>query len=253
MFESARAKIARAREHLDFLEADFRRFVASQPYTIVQEVDPEAGEVRLVYEPHPIPPDWSPVLGELLFNARCALDYVVYELSNGADDSEFPIYSKASLWQQGERKIAAITHDRARQFIEYMQPYHAGEHGSTFDGTALWILRELNNIDKHRTLHVCRRQLGEFTVEVEDLSQSINLSEAQFRLHLGDLDKRAVIGRLWGRNRQVKVKLRAKIRVTFDEGPKLPAITGQSIETISEFVFGQVVKIVDQLESIVSV
>jgi hypothetical protein len=94
---------------------------------------------------------------------------LVCELSGGIEKTEFPIFEDQKLYSQPKRKmggggpspqsglykIRGIQNQRIRDAIEAMQPYN---HRIDKGMPALLGLNHLCNIDKHRTLHLCRRQ-----------------------------------------------------------------------------------------------
>lgn len=256
MFESARAKIARAREHFDFLKTDFARFIGGKPYSIRKEREPDSDITLLIYEPEPIPDCWSVHLGELLYNLRSALDHTVCELSGGVSGSEFPIFKDVLLFYELEKpkdrqkatarsglhKTRRITHQQAWSYIEAMQPYNADKPRNT----PLWGLHELNNIDKHRTLHLCRRRHLWARLETD---RPVSFSESC--VYFPDsLEQRAVVGRLLGVDCEVNVDYDFALFITFDES-EVPEVVGYPVEPICDVFIKQVAMIVDRIESLV--
>lgn len=256
MFESARAKIGRARSHLDFLKSDFSRF--ANGHTILKQLDPETGDTSVIYDPTPLPPSWPLVIGEFFYNLRSALDHVVYDLQGPIEKSEFPIFlEREKFFLPGKRgeyskvsgmyKIRGIQHTGVKGFIERVQPYNGPEHGVAPEFHALWGLHSLNNIDKHRTLHLCRRRPLYATLE-RDRPFKFAESELVFP---EDLEHRAVVGKLRGTDSEVEVDYNFALRITFDES-EVPAIVGKRVESVCDAFFGQVVLVVDKIETIVS-
>lgn len=255
MFVSARAKIGRAREHFNFLKGDFQRFINSHPYATRQEFKPDTGKTFLVYYPTAaLPTSWSLVVGELLYNLRSALDHVVYDLGTGVSMSEFPIFNEKRLFFEPKRngktptnrsglyKIRGITNKRARRLIEEMQPYHVRQ------GTALlWVLHELNNIDKHRTLHLCRRQH-----RLANIVFSPGLQASGAELHVPwVLEDRAEIASWVGAPvPENEVKPYFTLHIAFDEG-EVSCVVGWPVEDICRKLLREVVRVVRALEKVV--
>jgi hypothetical protein len=112
----------------------------------------------------------SLILGDFLFNLRATLDQIVYELHvrhfRGAvpddvgDKTQFPIFSTPRIDSKGRRiptsKWQSIGNLSKRQqaAIEWLQPYNRREDKLSYARIALEILANLNNIDKHRRLHI---------------------------------------------------------------------------------------------------
>jgi hypothetical protein len=156
-------KLERANEHLLTLDNQIESWTLKKPYILTTDFDPERGKsglyaikVKLTVAP----PIQIPVLiGECLFNLRCALDHLVFTLTEirnrgplsdeVARRTEFPIFHWGTEFcNKGMRKIRGI-HPDAQTLIKSLQPYHAGNE---FRCDWLWLLNEMQNIDKHRTL-----------------------------------------------------------------------------------------------------
>jgi hypothetical protein len=109
----------------------------------------------------PIDENWTLIASEILFNLRCALDYLVYELhvrhfrgtppANIARASMFPISFSHSDFPTGRIRALGKREQRA---IKHLQPYVERKDGWEFTRRALGQLNALQNIDKHRRLHV---------------------------------------------------------------------------------------------------
>jgi hypothetical protein len=99
----------------------------------------------------PVPDELSVMVGDIAHNLRSALDQMVAALvrdnrRNVAHGTGFPISESAERF-----KTAAISKLRnlsaeATKFITDLEPYKGGKT------SALWVLAELNNMDKHNTI-----------------------------------------------------------------------------------------------------
>lgn len=165
-FVGPHAKVRRAYRHIESLERSIERFLTSNPYRVFGEFDVKTGEYALyAYSVHaPASPpvvSWSVRVGEVVYHLRSALDQAVYELSREPGRSlrktAFPIYrhGRRSASKSGrarfslkDQKIAHLPF-KYRRMIERMQPY---DRRSAYPFFALWLLHEMNNADKHRTL-----------------------------------------------------------------------------------------------------
>jgi hypothetical protein len=77
--------------------------------------------------------------------------------------SGFPIFHDSKGYEaRKQTMIKGIAGSAAR--IDALQPFH---RGATFQADPLWMLQELNNIDKHRLLLVTRAFLGHGNYEFE--------------------------------------------------------------------------------------
>jgi hypothetical protein len=100
-------KLERAQQHASVLQDAMDQFLATEPYAIIYEHDPKLDEyiLRAKVREEP-PPEWSPVIGDIVHNWRSALDHLAYQLiiRNGQKSchrTQFPIFSK-SLFGKGE-------------------------------------------------------------------------------------------------------------------------------------------------------
>lgn len=155
-FTGARLKIIRAYGHLKALLDEIDAALEGQPNAVLAQIEPETGDkVYRAHMPWQPPREWGLILGDVVHNLRSSLDHMVWDLVllNGCipDGSvEFPIYwdrSKYDLKNEAARKLRGV-HADAAQLIEEAQPYH----GMNPKRHPLWLLRELDVIDKHRSI-----------------------------------------------------------------------------------------------------
>lgn len=176
---SARAKFHRAIQQFEGLKTELARFIESKPYRVVAERDPETDEwVIAQYPEGDFPDHWPLVLGEILYNLRCALDHAVYELTIlnlGAEreGTEFPVFSDKGRFREKKKgtgeplkvsglyRIRGLT-QKTQAVIEALQPFCV-QNSVPGQLHTLALLNEMNNIDKHRTLHICRQYPAAYT------------------------------------------------------------------------------------------
>jgi hypothetical protein len=229
--KAARAKITRAKDNLHKLELEFQQFSNSKPYKIKQEHDLNTDEFILVYYPvGDVPADWSVIIGEILFNLRSALDLAVHELTVREQGTplkltEFPIFDdkneffkldKKGLPARGSGlyKIRGLK-QKTVDCIEALQPYNTRE---TDKEPIISLLHEMNIIDKHRELLLCRQMAhGAKVMLVRNALNVINWGLDNLG---GNLDERAVIARLklaGGLDDKVYMDADVIIEIAFDE------------------------------------
>lgn len=153
---SATRKFRRGVEQVKTLLDEAEQFEAADAYTHDIEVDHLAereAEVHLyVTQLRSIPEDWSLLAGEAIQNLRACLDHAVYAASSDEwrARSSFPITStERSFETRGQGMLRGVTPE-LREVIRTAQPYLRTPQRPKAD--RLWCLRELSNIDKHRTL-----------------------------------------------------------------------------------------------------
>lgn len=155
-FEPVDLKLGRAQEHLDALDADTGRYFAGEPYRFVREYHPEGSRVAGLAITEEPPERLALVIGDYLHNARAALDYLAWQLvlasgitPNGR--TKFPISKDPRL--KKKRRSGVVVEPGVSApilaVVESLQPYHAPDPALH----PLWLINELSNIDKHRTLH----------------------------------------------------------------------------------------------------
>lgn len=166
---SARIKFARAIEHLEGLQLEFQRFYDSKPYRFTNECNFQTGEKMLIYYPVTIPSNWVAVIGDIFSNLRASLDHAIYELTvweqgSPLPNTEFPIFEDKTLFSKlqkngqpdrrsGLYKMRGLS-PKTQAIIEARQPYNIRKPDYA---ALLSILHEMNNVDKHREVHLCRR------------------------------------------------------------------------------------------------
>jgi hypothetical protein len=193
----------RAHKHLQDLKAERDGWIDAALKTVVEEPDPEGSGYYAAWVTPPIPDHASLSLtaGDCLQCLRSSLDHLALELAakftsplpdDIEQDSEFPIFgnadgrgqerfnqlrSKGALAGQpapgtGLSKTRGI--DRAAQtIIEGLQPYH---RGNAYESHPLWQLTLLNNIDKHRALHVVGAAMSEASLPVGRPGSWVNVA-----------------------------------------------------------------------------
>ena len=168
--DDASDKLRWAKHHFEVLRSQIEPFKERDAHHFSVEVDPEAGKYTFYVHGLEVPdPDWGLIVGDCLHNARAALDYVavnLWALVTGENPAEvvgvgFPVYDDPKKLAGGVgklRKEPAFSGYMAR--IEELQPFNAGNpsiwgvDGAARLPSALDRLTVLDNIDKHRVVHV---------------------------------------------------------------------------------------------------
>jgi hypothetical protein len=170
-FAGARARLYRAQEQTQVLQAEFQEFAARSPHAVREIYDAATGRKRAVYLVlEEFPDAWSAVVGEIAYDLRSALDHAVYDLTcieNGGPlgQTGFPIFEDESRYDElttrgepaigsGVFKIRGVN-PYAKAAIRSLQPFEARK-AVPFDEPALSLLGELNAVDRQRTVPLCR-------------------------------------------------------------------------------------------------
>jgi len=174
-FQSCSFKVDRADYHFQVLKDEILAWNQSNPYSLERKRNSNGSRHSLVISAiNPPPVDrWSLLIGDLIHNLRSALDHLVYALAIRNDlkleeirNLQFPICDTPHGFKRqiGRNRLKGIAH-AVRAQIECFQPY-LRDRGKT--ERLLALLRDLDDIDKHRLLHVVLAQ--PYAYQVEDLS-----------------------------------------------------------------------------------
>jgi len=151
---SARAKIYRAKKHIDDLKPELVAFRELDSYRAHFYDDPNTGdrigELQVV---HDLPIRVFAIIGDAVHNLRSVLDHLAGELcvvSGGTIDNNtaFPIWDPVNVSDVDAQITRKIPRASAEVIlgIKTLQPYKGGK------GDILWRLHMLDIIDKHRLL-----------------------------------------------------------------------------------------------------
>jgi hypothetical protein len=253
--EGVDAKIQRAKRHLAVIKREVRAYQASHPEFVDAKLDQNLPGYVLNANTRPPNIGLSVKVGDFLFNLRSALDHLARGLvltegntpaDTGGSRTSFPILEK----KPKKLDIAGGVDPTALNVVEKLQPYHQPAGG--YWASELWILNELNNIDKHRNLHFPTATWFSPTAGVV-----ITESQPPFRhwmlVSIGRIDSGDKLGRIVVQSPtpHPKVEMRGKYIVnvlmpTFGPNPSagLPLVDG--MQALLEFVRIKVVPSFDK-------
>jgi hypothetical protein len=254
------ARIARAKEHLASLRAQIEDFCRRNAHEVRHEIDSESSEKIVVYYAREeIPVGWSILIGEIAHNLRSSLDQAVYDLTiresgHPLDLTEFPIFADRERFKNTGRggglyKIRGIPL-RTRGAIETVQPFNVRQEGQE---SYAWLLHELSIIDKHRTIHLCRRKTTGMEMHaIRDIS-FVGTADL-FCVPVGRLDDRAILAR-WkpanGLDDDTYIETTIKFEIAFDDAT-IPTIAGHPVVPICEGIITGVERIMERIEATLS-
>lgn len=152
LFDRIRAKVARARQHIQELELARNKFLDTKPYAVTAREDVSTRQ-RIYYlsKAECVPDSLTAIAADVIQNLRSPLDHIVYQLviAAGGPESErvhYPIRDLAAHYPSARQVIARYVGKEAMEAIDATEPYQGGK------GHALWQLNALNNSDKHNLL-----------------------------------------------------------------------------------------------------
>jgi hypothetical protein len=154
--EGVIAKLNRANHHLEQFRRDILDDANNRSYGIMSYMD-EKELIIKAHLPRPLVIKYSVLTGEIVHQARSALDHLFYLLVRGF--TGFPVYTDEVKYRQEVVPKLGSLDPRAVAFIESLQPF--GRQGVTMP---LHLLNSLWNRDKHRLLLVNKITVEDFHV-----------------------------------------------------------------------------------------
>lgn len=189
-------KVERAYELIECLDIEIKGYFDKSPPVVqmLKVAEPDLYTVVLK-ELHPIPERWGAIVGDVIHNARSALDSLMFRIitqraqAEGVEVEKHKIFfpyeinpkllrSRADRGQKWHQGLA--TEDLFLALDPYM-PYYEDlnlpevEVIAATDNADMTILRELSNADKHRAINVtlCALDFAGFAlpagVEIKDV------------------------------------------------------------------------------------
>lgn len=154
LVDRIRAKVTRAKQHIDDFQLALSGFYNTRPYGIGVKVDSDTGKrVYYVSKVDDIPGSLETIAADVIQNLRTPLDHIAYQLvldSRGGTEPDWKVYypisgSATHYPATRDGKIKGVRQE-VIDAIDATEPYQGGR------GHALWQLNELNKPDKHELL-----------------------------------------------------------------------------------------------------
>lgn len=158
------AKLDRAKAYVDQLRQEIQEAGDPDPNIIGlrrQYDDKSQNILVLIDRVVEVRDHWPLVIGDAVYNFRCALDYLAWQLAirflnreptkEEARQVQFPIVKSQADWLPGSYRHLRYMSVTDAGRIEEFQPYYATQPNQL---TALGSLGDLSNVDKHRVLNV---------------------------------------------------------------------------------------------------
>jgi hypothetical protein len=151
-------RLKRAHKHLTTLDRERKRFLArvdKKDPRFVGKFNSDTNEYVFRLNCKPPNPRLGLIVGEFAHNLRAALDNLVWQLvllrgGSPTRNTQFPIYESRERYESSRWTLRGVGADD-RAVIESVQPFQYGERAPQ---AYLSLLAWLNNVDKHRFVHV---------------------------------------------------------------------------------------------------
>jgi len=185
---SVRAKIDRSIHHFGQVESiiDAALFKHDAEGGLAVNYDSEGKKFSIEHPKRdPLDPSLPLIIGDCIHNLRSALDHLVLQLARlnpltaaaAETMTAFPVYLNPKQFNNFVRDhVRPFISSTALAQIENLQPYATGNHG---DKDILWVLSQLDVIDKHRLLIVVEQST---TMESHSITSNfpVRISENDF-------------------------------------------------------------------------
>jgi len=199
---SAWAKLKRGHSHRARLNLAIDNFSRSQQRFVSNYLDNDTGErvYQLEASLEEPPARVLPIIGDALFNYRATLDHLMWALvivsgNKPNERTQFPIVKDKDHFHDPKRggKMLNGANPLIKEVIECYQPF---TDVYKYDGELLWELNGLNNIDKHRHLHlVTGHYEGTYNQDERDLQAWREIQDNLF-LNIGHVEKGAILAKI---------------------------------------------------------
>jgi hypothetical protein len=152
----SREKVQRAYKHLEDFESGFSEFLRENPQRIWHDPSEPGVQKSLFIRQADVPATLICIVGDAIHNLRSALDHLAFAVAvrNGVAEkslreTDFTIRKTAKAFREAitEQKVTRIGIAWIR-FLKRIEPYHGGQ------GSDLYVVSALDNLDKHRSLIV---------------------------------------------------------------------------------------------------
>ncbi len=170
-------RLARARAEIATLESYIsasRRNLKRNRTVVDVEDDGLKHTVRVYFTWKP-PEEWGLMVGEIVHHLRSVLDNFAYQLvaANGqtpTSRTEFPVALKQDWFDRVAGDKLSGVDPRALAEIRRLQPF-ARTDGGNPSTHWLWVIHQLDIVDKHQLIHVCVAVPGSagYTLRQSDL------------------------------------------------------------------------------------
>ena len=179
-----RLKLKRAWEQLHLLKTDITAFLDDRPYRPTVHFNKKTSRLTVKVQVNKSPdPIWSVRVGEIVHNFRSALDHLVWELAGRptarTSKTQFPIFETEPGFSNRQRQYLKDVPINAIALIKAEQPFFIRKDG-TAEGivqSPLWHLKELSDIDKHRTIHLTGTALSAYNFKMPVVAQPFTLMD----------------------------------------------------------------------------
>jgi len=242
--QSVQCKLFRAKEHLDELNSETRRYFQAKPAKVVRQEEGSPDEfIGEIITDAPVPKRIPLIIGDFLQNLRSSLDYLVWELvlaaKNAPDDKNmFPICTtpEAFKGQLSRHRLDGVPREAVAE-IDSLQPYHDGADAKWH---VLFVIDDFCNINKHRYILTTRVYGGQAPSDfiTKEINGQIygNTSFESILKQGTKIGPFPIVDGPYGRGPKVNMPLNLIAFIAFDEGAAQNVEVGHALGIFMGFV-----------------
>ena len=151
IFDSARQKLIRAKQHTVELESMEKSFFETESSGVIRETEPATGDqfVKIRFR-HTIPLEMSSVVSDIANNLRDALDHIGYAtaIAGGKSDTKCANFPFGKTSEDLEHSIRRRSKDIPNDILALFRAFKPYKGGNDL----LYALNSIANTKKHRVL-----------------------------------------------------------------------------------------------------
>lgn len=141
--ESCRVKLESAKHHVSVVVGLLQEYAASKPYETATRAFENTPDAELyISRIDPLPRRLAPSVGDVIHNARAALDHLAYQLVP-SKKTYFPIADDEAKYKEKIKRDLKGASNAVLDLVNSIKPFKEGN-------TLLWQLNRLDNVDKHQ-------------------------------------------------------------------------------------------------------
>ena len=192
-FDSALRKVEMARKHTDDLEMEVCAFWDAHPFEVEMVGAPLTGPGSFrVKRMAPVPESIALIAGDAAHNIRSALDHFAWSavpLNQRGRQTCFPVWSNTSVptpakWRkQVFHQLQGAETDLIEEVVKF-EPWDTGRD------SLLWVINELDRIDKHRLLLTCGAFVHNWSItqHIDVTNPPLHILERMARAYAADMN-----------------------------------------------------------------
>jgi hypothetical protein len=255
--DGCRAKLDRAGEHLETLDAETVAFIERKPYRVVRKYYAKTCHITWRFAEDEAPPltRWGVLIGDVVHEVSSALDHIAWQFAlktrpKPSRSTAFPVCVHPGDWEnKSTRGMLQHIGEDERTFIKRKQPYPA-LHGKTPEEHVFAMLKLLSRIDKHQVIPAAA--VAPLDTDIEFINMRDIAAMRDFTVYDKPMKQGAKLARLFvepsGPNPDVDMNLNLSLYITF-AGPEYGHMEGSHVFTLLHALIRAMSLTIDEAEA----